>query len=124
MRLAVIVIRILPQNHDTHIRERRQFEGSIDVFGSREDTMSPAFGLYEPLQLPEIRLRKFIRCNRPPTSRETLRNVHNVSQGAERILLPREVGECFICVSHAVYVFTLVHRSAFTAEGCEQFFSQ
>jgi len=54
MRLVVIVIRILPQNHDTHIRQRRQFEGSIDVVGSGEYTMPPAFSLDERLQFPEI----------------------------------------------------------------------
>jgi len=76
------VIRILPQNHDAHIRQGRQFEGSIDVFGSREYVVSPAFCLDESLQLPEIRFRKFIRCNRPPGSRKILRNIHNVSQGS------------------------------------------
>ena len=43
MRLSGLVIRILPEDHDTHILQRRQFEGAIDVFGSRKYQMFPAF---------------------------------------------------------------------------------
>lgn len=81
MRLVVIVIWILPKNYDTHIRQRRQFEGTIDVFGSGEDAVFSTFSLDESLQFPEIRFRKLTLCNRSPTGRKTLGDVCNVSQG-------------------------------------------
>ena len=81
MRLVGIVIRILPQNHDTHFRQRRQFESTIDVFGSGKYTVFSALRLNECLQFREIHFRKLIPCHCSPTGREIPGNVRNVSQG-------------------------------------------
>jgi hypothetical protein len=38
--------------------------------------------------------------------------------------LPSEVGECLVRVSHAMHVFTFVHRCTFATERSKQLFGQ
>jgi len=56
MSLLLVVIRILPENHDSQSLQRCQFERAKCLAGIREHLMLATFDIHETLKLQEVSL--------------------------------------------------------------------